>query len=145
VTVSAGDGAVTLSWNPASRAEGYNLYWDITAGVSRETGTLISAVSTPYVHSGLSNGRSYYYVVTSWNANGESAESAEVGATPLAPVPGAPKVTSTSPSNGATGIGVNSSISVTFATAMNNPATEAAFSISPSVTGSFAWAGAAPR
>jgi hypothetical protein len=26
VTASAGDGAVTLSWNPASRADGYNLY-----------------------------------------------------------------------------------------------------------------------
>jgi N-acetylneuraminic acid mutarotase len=100
VTVSAGDGSVTLSWNPASRAEGYNLYWDITAGVSRETGTPISAVSSPYVHSGLSNGRSYYYVVTSWNANGESAESAQVGATPQAastaptPEPGSPQAPS---------------------------------------------------
>jgi hypothetical protein len=50
-----------------------------------------------YAHSGLGNGTPYYYVVTAFNSNGESAESAQVGATPQAastaptPAPSSPQ------------------------------------------------------
>ena len=45
-----------LSWENANGATTYNIYWSTTAGVVKKTGTKISAVSSPYYHSGLNNG-----------------------------------------------------------------------------------------
>jgi hypothetical protein len=50
-----------------------------------------------------------------------------------------PKVDSTSPDNGAIGVKVNSTISVTFSKPMDKEITQVAFSISPEVDGEFTW------
>ena len=50
-----------------------------------------------------------------------------------------PDVTSTSPANGSTGVPVTTSITVVFSEPMDTASAEAAFSITPSVTGSFSW------
>jgi Fibronectin type III domain/PKD domain len=72
---------VTVSWNPVSGANSYNLYWATTSGVSKATGTRVSGATSPYNHTGLTNGTTYFYVVTAVNANGESRESAQASAT----------------------------------------------------------------
>lgn len=90
VAATAGNGYVTIKWDLVSGATSYNIYWATSAGVSKSTGTKISDVTSPYVHTGLSNGTTYYYVVTAENIYGESGESDEVSATPSAmtrPVP----------------------------------------------------------
>lgn len=88
VSASAGNSQVTVSWNPVTGAASYNIYWSTSSGVSKTSGTRIPGASSPYVHSGLTNGATYYYVVTSQNSNGESTESAKASATPgLAPPP----------------------------------------------------------
>jgi hypothetical protein len=51
----------------------------------------------------------------------------------------APTVTSTTPANGAIGVPVTTQISFTFDMAMNTSASQGALSVSPVVTGSFAW------
>ncbi len=51
----------------------------------------------------------------------------------------APTVTGTSPIDGATGVATTASVSVTFSEEMNTTSTEGAFSISPSVSGTFGW------
>ncbi len=79
---TGGNAVVRLSWESASGATTYNIYWSTTAGVLKTTGTKISAVTSPYYHSGLNNGTTYYYVVTAENQYGESSESVEVSATP---------------------------------------------------------------
>jgi len=84
VTATAGDGQVTISWDKASKATSYNIYWSTTPGVTKATGTKISDVTSPYTHTGLTNGTTYYYVVTAENSYGESSESSEVNATPQA-------------------------------------------------------------
>lgn len=81
VTAAAGAGQVTISWSPALGATSYNLYWSTTTGVTKTSGTKIANVTSPYVHTGLTNGTAYYYVVTAVNANGESSESTQVNAT----------------------------------------------------------------
>lgn len=62
----------------------YNLYWGTVAGVTKATGTRIADVSSPYEHTGLTNGVTYYYVVTAYDTETdlESAESEEASATP---------------------------------------------------------------
>jgi fibronectin type 3 domain-containing protein len=84
LTATAGDGQVTLAWNPVAGATSYVLYWSTSTGVGKSTGTRIASVSSPYVHRSLTNGASYFYVVTAANESGEGDASAEASATPAA-------------------------------------------------------------
>ena len=83
VIAIAGNSQVTVSWSPVSDATSYNLYFSQTSGAGKG-GTKIAGVTSPHVHTGRTNGVTYYYVVTSVNANGESVASAQVAATPVA-------------------------------------------------------------
>jgi len=85
VTANAGDNAVTVDWSPVAGADSYNIYRGTAPGVTKTTGTKIAGVTSPKDVTSLANGTKYYFVVTAVNANGESAESAEVFATPVAP------------------------------------------------------------
>ncbi|WP_374603821.1 fibronectin type III domain-containing protein [Niveibacterium sp.] len=82
VVASAGDAQVVISWTASSGATSYRLMRSTTAGGP------YTAVASPsaatYTDSGLSNGITYYYVLSASNAAGESARSAEVSATPVA-------------------------------------------------------------
>lgn len=84
VSATAGDGNNVISWTAVSGATSYNIYWSTTAGVNKANGTKITFAVSPRVHSGLANGTAYYYVVTTVSATGESVESAQVNATPIA-------------------------------------------------------------
>ncbi len=84
VGARAGNGSVTISWTSASGAISYNLYWSTSAGVTPANGTKITGATSPYVQTGLTNGTTYYYVVTAVYASGESAPSSQVSATPNA-------------------------------------------------------------
>jgi hypothetical protein len=66
-----------VSWNAVSGATSYNIYYSNAPGVTKSTGTKISAVTSPYVHMDLTAG-TYYYVVTAASSAGESAASSEV-------------------------------------------------------------------
>jgi len=84
LAASAGNTLNTISWSAVSGATSYNLYWSTTAGVTTSTGTKITGVTSPYSHTGLTNGTTYYYIVTAVNAGGEGSAGAEVSATPSA-------------------------------------------------------------
>ncbi|MCH7479750.1 MAG: hypothetical protein IIA14_16810, partial [SAR324 cluster bacterium] len=80
VSVSGGTGAepeATIRWQPVAGANFYNLYWSNSPGVNKTKGVKISGVNSPFVHRFLTPGRSYYYVVTAVNAQGESRVSSE--------------------------------------------------------------------
>ena len=80
VTVYGGTSEVTLSWNAAVGAGFYFVYWDTAPGVTPATGTSVLDSASPFVHTALSNGTTYYYVVTAANGAGEGPPSAEVSA-----------------------------------------------------------------
>jgi lysophospholipase L1-like esterase len=90
VVSSSANSEAVLSWGKVSGATAYRIYWSTTAGVSKETGTMIPNVTSPYTHTGLTNGVTYYYVVIAVNQYGESAESSEVFATPSIATPPLP-------------------------------------------------------
>ncbi len=81
VTATGGAKQVTVSWPTVTDATSYNLYWSTTTGVTKTTGTKITGVTSPYVHTGLADSTAYYYVVTGQNGAGEGAASSQVTAT----------------------------------------------------------------
>jgi hypothetical protein len=85
VSVTTNYGLVGLTWSSSSGATSYNLKRAHSSGGPY---TIIAhPTSTTYNDTGVTNGTTYYYVVSAVNPGGESTNSAEVGATPpLAPV-----------------------------------------------------------
>ena len=81
VTAAAGNEQVVVQWKEAAGALSYNLYWSNAPGVSPTMGTKMANALSPCMHTGLSSGLTYYYVVTAVNAYGESGKSAEVAVT----------------------------------------------------------------
>ncbi len=89
----AGDNRITLSWDSVSGATEYRIYRSATTGGTLTriaSGTTITA--TTYINTGLTNGTTYRYTIRAANNIGESTDSSEVTATPVAPtvVPTAP-------------------------------------------------------
>ena len=80
VSATPGDAQVTIRWSAVPGATSYALYWH-TASVANKV--QIANVTSPYIHAGRTNGVEYRYVVTATNANGGSADSLQVAATPV--------------------------------------------------------------
>jgi fibronectin type 3 domain-containing protein len=88
LSAAAGNAQVVLNWTASSRATVYNVKRSIT------TGGPYAQISTPtvpnFTDTGLTNGTAYFYVVSASNSVGQSANSAEVNATPVPPPPATP-------------------------------------------------------
>jgi len=100
LSATSGFGSVTLSWTPLPGATSYNLYWSTSPGVGKGAGSRIPGVTSPYNHTGLTNGTTYYYILTAVIGGVESAESPAVSATPQAR---APSITGFYPASGSVG------------------------------------------
>jgi hypothetical protein len=87
LSATAGNQQVSLSWIASTGATSYNVKRGTASGGPYTT--VSSPTTTSYTDTGLTNGTTYYYVVSAVNSYGESANSSEVSATPLAP-PAAP-------------------------------------------------------
>ena len=78
LTAKASGNTVVLSWGSAAGAASYNVKRSGTSG--GPYALIASIAATNYSDAGLANG-TYYYVVSSISANGESANSIEVSGT----------------------------------------------------------------
>lgn len=88
LTAEAGDEEVVVAWNTDGSAESFNLYFATSSPVDVETATEIAGVTSPYTHTGRTNGTEYFYAVSAINERlGESALSNEASATPEEPEP----------------------------------------------------------
>jgi fibronectin type 3 domain-containing protein len=89
LSATPGNGQVALSWSASSGATSYNVKRALVSGGPYTT--IASPSSTSYTNSGLTNGTTYYYVVSAVNSAGESGNSSQVSATPQPPpLPAAP-------------------------------------------------------
>jgi fibronectin type 3 domain-containing protein len=97
LAAAPGNTRITLTWHPSAGATSYVLKRGAAPGGLRET------IATPQGNSHtdllLTNDATYYYTLAAKNPGGESAPSAEVSATPVAP-PDAPADLEASPGNG---------------------------------------------
>jgi fibronectin type 3 domain-containing protein len=97
LVATAGDGVVTLNWTPSAGATGYHVKRGTASGGPY---TQVAAPTTAgYSDSGVTNGTTYYYVVSAMNPAGESENSPQVSATPNIPRPLSPTILSATPGN----------------------------------------------
>jgi len=81
LTATAGDTQVGLAWSAVASATSYNVKRSTTSGAEITIG---SPMTNAFTDTGLTNGTKYFYVVSAVSGATESANSAEVNATPAA-------------------------------------------------------------
>ena len=85
LTATAANGAAILSWNASVGAVSYSVKRATVSGGPYAT-VASNVTSTNHTDTGLTNGTTYYYVVSAVNSAGESANSSQVSVIPIAPV-----------------------------------------------------------
>jgi fibronectin type 3 domain-containing protein len=86
LAATVGDGTVTLTWNAGGGATSYTVKRGTkTGGPYSTVGTVTSPAPNSFADSGLTDGTTYYYVVSATNTAGTSANSSELAATPIVP------------------------------------------------------------
>lgn len=84
LVASPGNGLVILSWTAPTSATGYNVKRATASGGPYTT--VGNPTAANYNDTPLTNGTTYYFVVSALNGIGEGPDSAEVSATPLSPI-----------------------------------------------------------
>ena len=84
LTAVAATASVQLAWSPSALATSYNVKRSTSSGGPYTAGSVIASVvgSTNYTDTDVTNGVTYYYVVSALNGANESGNSSEVSATP---------------------------------------------------------------
>jgi len=80
-----GDGQITLLWSAIPGITAYRIYMSTTPLAAYTQGDYMDTSGPPHVHSGLANGTTYYYAITSLHLDRESQPTEEVAATAGAP------------------------------------------------------------
>ena len=76
---------VIIEWPVVADAFFYNIYWDEVPGVSASSPNKIKSEDNSVSIEGLTNDRTYFFVVTAVGVGNESVVSIEMEATPIAP------------------------------------------------------------
>jgi len=67
VTATAGDGEITISWDVVDEADGHIIYWSTKPGITSAKSKMINdaknELRSPYTHTKLDKGVTYYYRV----------------------------------------------------------------------------------
>ena len=80
---TGGNSQVSLNWNASAGATSYHVKRSTANGGPYST-TVSSPTAMNYVDATVTNGTTYYYVVSALNSAGESANSTQASATPVA-------------------------------------------------------------
>lgn len=89
LVATLGDKQATLSWTAPlfGTVTSYNVYYGTTPGVTAANGTKVANATSGSAIPSLTNGTTYYFVVTAIQNFAESAVSNEVSSTPRSPSP----------------------------------------------------------
>ncbi len=127
-TPGPGDAQITVSWTLVSGADAYNVYSSPATGVTTTNGSQHNVKTNSFTDSGLTDGNSYYYIVTSVAGTIESAASSQVTTKPqFPPVAGsAPQALTATPEP--------SAVMLTWLAPAGNPSFKIYYSTSTPVT-----------
>ena len=64
VTLTPDHNNNNIDWDLVADATSYNIYWLNADGVTIANGNVIANAAKPYIHSNLTSGLNYYYIVT---------------------------------------------------------------------------------
>ena len=85
LSATPGSGKVTLSWAAATGgATSYHVLRSTTAGYTGAQAVAVNVTATGYTDTGVTNGTTYYYLITAVNARGQTGPSNQASATPVA-------------------------------------------------------------
>ncbi len=84
LAATPGNGQISLTWTAASGATAYRIHRGTASGGPYTT-IQSNWTGTSFTNTGLTNGTTYYYVVTATNGVGEGPNSNEAAATPVVP------------------------------------------------------------
>ena len=84
LSATGGNAQVSLSWTGSTGATSYNVKRGTATG-GPYAAVASNVATTSYTDTSVTNGTKYYYVVTAVGTGGESANSNEASATPVAP------------------------------------------------------------
>jgi fibronectin type 3 domain-containing protein len=112
LTASPGNGQVTLNWNASSGASSYNVKRSTTSGGPYTT-IATGVTSTSFTNTGLTNGTTFFFVVSAVNSAGESGNSNQASATPQLSLPPAPTGLTAIPGNAQVSLSWNASSGAT--------------------------------
>ncbi|HEY9431003.1 MAG TPA: right-handed parallel beta-helix repeat-containing protein [Blastocatellia bacterium] len=87
LAATPGNALVSLSWNASTGASSYNVKRSTTSGGPYTT-IATGVTSTSFTNTGLTNGTTYFFVVSAVNSAGESGNSNQASATPQPPSAG---------------------------------------------------------
>jgi len=110
LTASPGNAVVNLSWAASSGATGYYVKRSTTSGTEAQ---IASVTAATYADASVTNGTTYYYVVSAYSTYGTSRNSNEVSAMPSAPPSGAPTGLIATASNAQVALAWNASTGAT--------------------------------
>jgi len=99
LVANAGNAQVALTWSASSGATSYHVKRSTTNGGPYSQ--ISAPAGTSFTDTGLTNGTVYFYVVSALNSSGESGNSAQASATPVAPAqpPAVPTALQVTPGN----------------------------------------------
>jgi hypothetical protein len=100
LTATPGDGQVALSWNAVAGATSYTVKMGLQTGGPYTTFQQGGIAGTSFTKTGLTNGTTYFFVVSASNGAGEGPDSTEASATPQAVPPPAPSGLTATAGNG---------------------------------------------
>ena len=136
-----GDEQVTLSWNPNTETDlsHYNIYRGTEPDELSNIATVPAGTET-FLDQDVENDVTFHYAIDAENDAGDRSDRTDtVPATPREADPDAPVVTDTQPADGDIDVARNTVIRVTFSKAMGQSATQAAFTIDPTVDCDFSF------
>jgi len=112
LTATPGNAQVTLNWNASSGASSYNVKRSTTNGGPYTT-IATGVTSTSFTNTGLTNGTTFFFVVSAVNSAGESGNSNQASATPQLSVPPAPTNLAATPGDAQVSLSWNASSGAT--------------------------------
>ena len=98
LTANAGNQEITLVWSASTGAATYNVKRGTTSGGAYST-VATGVTATQYVDKSLTNGTTYFYVVSAVGQGGESPNSSQASARPQQPIAGCPSCSTIWPSS----------------------------------------------
>jgi choice-of-anchor B domain-containing protein len=112
LVATSGDRQISLTWTAVSGATGYTVGRSTTSG-GPYTIVRTNNVGTSFTDTGLTNGTTYFYVVSATNAGGAGTASDQASATPAVPVSATATALTSSPNPSAVGQSVTFTATVT--------------------------------